>query len=72
MVGDARRMTPDEFRAALKDVGISQAEYARRIDVNKDTMNRWATGRLTPIPRYAIYPLELLIAIKRLKDEAGL
>lgn len=65
-------MNPDQFRAALAEVGISQAEYARRIDVAKDTMSRWVTGRLSPIPRYAIYPLELLIAIKRLKIEAGL
>lgn len=65
-------MIPAEFQSSLKALGISQAEYARRIDVSKDTMSRWVTGRMSPIPRYAIYPLELLMAIKRLKDEAGL
>lgn len=64
-------MKSADFRDILKDLGISQAEYARRIDVSKDTMSRWVTGRMSPIPRYAIYPLELLTAIKRLKDEAG-
>lgn len=65
-------MNKDQFRDALKDVGLSQAKYSDRIGVNKDTMSRWVTGRMSPIPRYAIYPLELLTAIKRLKDESGL
>lgn len=35
-------MTPHAFRAALKSLGLSQREAARRLPVNERTVRRWA------------------------------
>lgn len=34
-------MSPDELRAALDKLGISQLEWARRLDVYGQTVRRW-------------------------------
>jgi transcriptional regulator with XRE-family HTH domain len=54
-------MTADEFRAALKRIGMTQRELAaaEHLGVNHRTVSLWATGVL-PVPRYAEYALELL------------
>jgi transcriptional regulator with XRE-family HTH domain len=52
-------MTPEDFRAALKSLGLSQLELAERLGVDPSTVNRWATGRAA-LPRYVVYVLELL------------
>lgn len=52
-------MTADEFRAALKSLGLRQRWLAERLGVETSTVNRWATGK-APVPQYAAYVLELL------------
>lgn len=37
-------MTPDEFRHALKRLGLSQARAARFLGVNVSTVERWTAG----------------------------
>lgn len=46
-------MSPQDFRATLGRLGISQAALARSLGVNKQTPNRWAHG-LAPIPRSVV------------------
>lgn len=43
-------MTPDQLRALLAAHGVSQSELARRLEVNRSTVFRWAQGKL-PIQR---------------------
>lgn len=52
-------MTPDEFRAALKRLGLRQRWLAERLGVETSTVNRWATGK-APVPQYAVFCLSLL------------
>lgn len=37
-------MTPDEFRAELSRLGMTQAGAARFLKVDERTIRRWATG----------------------------
>jgi len=46
-----------EFKATLKQLGLSQAEFARWISVDRGTVNRWCRGDV-PVPRYAEIILE--------------
>ena len=43
-------MTTKQFRQALKQLGLSQMELARQIDVDPRTVRRWATGE-HPVPK---------------------
>lgn len=43
-------MTPDEFRAWLERHGMSQRELARRLDVSRNTVAYYLSGRW-PIPK---------------------
>jgi transcriptional regulator with XRE-family HTH domain len=52
-------MTPDQFRATLKSLGLRQTHLAERLGVHRTTVSRWSTGDLA-IPRYVEYVLELL------------
>ena len=52
-------MAPADFRARLKDLGISHASLARRLGKNSHTVGKWADGT-TPVPLYAAYVLDLL------------
>lgn len=56
-------MTAAEFRAELRRLGLAQLEIADRLGVTPDTVSRWATGKV-PVPRYAEYVLELLVALE--------
>jgi DNA-binding transcriptional regulator YiaG len=48
-------MTPDQFRAALADLGLSQAGFARIAQVNPRTVRRWCDGtRAVPGPVVAL------------------
>lgn len=58
-------MNADEFRVALKVLGIRQRWLAERLGVAVSTVNRWAKGTL-PVPQYAVFALSLL---GRLTDE---
>jgi hypothetical protein len=55
-------MTPDQFRAALADLGLSHAGFARLAMVDARTVRRWCDGtRAVPGPVVAL--LRLLIAV---------
>jgi hypothetical protein len=48
-------MTPDQFRAALADLGYSQAAFARLAMVDARTVRRWCDGtRAVPGPVVAL------------------
>lgn len=57
-------MTADEFRAALKELGVTQRWLADRLDLLPETVSTWATGR-NPVPAYATYVLTLLEQLPR-------
>ena len=63
-------MTPDEFRAALKALGLRQKWLAERLGVATTTVNRWATGEL-PVPRYAVAYLGLAYLYMTKQDLFG-
>jgi len=51
--GAGRSMTARQFRAALRRLGFSQLEAARRMGVDARTVRRWATLRPSkgsPVP----------------------
>jgi DNA-binding transcriptional regulator YiaG len=55
MVAAIKPMTPDQFRAALADLGLSQAGFARKAMVNARTVRRWCDGtRAVPGPVVAL------------------
>jgi transcriptional regulator with XRE-family HTH domain len=51
-------MTGAEFRAMLKDLGLSQRALAERLGLAISTVNRWALDK-APVPQYAVAYLEL-------------
>jgi len=52
-------MTNTEFRAALKELGLSQRWLVERLGVETSTVNRWALGK-APVPKPIEYILQLL------------
>jgi DNA-binding transcriptional regulator YiaG len=52
-------MTAATFRATLKKLGLTQAEFARRLRVSTTAVQYWANGQ-RPVPGYAEAYLELL------------
>lgn len=65
-VGGPLRMTGPDLRAALVGLGITQREFARRIGVASNTVNRWVMGTLA-VPQYAAYVVKLLEDVGRLE-----
>lgn len=70
MPSENRRMTPDEFRAALLVLGETQSSFADLLVMLGDTggdkarlVQRWATGQ-QDIPRLVNALLQLLILVK--------
>lgn len=69
-------MTPDEYRAALKELGLTQNQASKLFGVNAVTARKWAAnkprvtksgdhvppGPPTPVAKH----LELLLILKRL------
>ena len=52
---DGGAVTPDQFRAALADLGLSQAGFARIAMVDARTVRRWCDGtRAVPGPVVAL------------------
>lgn len=54
MTLDPSPITPDELRAILAQLGISQNELARRIGVTSTTVNNWTAGRYPVVGPAAI------------------
>lgn len=52
-------MTPDEFRATLKRLGLRQRWLAERLGVFESTVSGWARGTY-PVPQYAVAYLRAL------------
>ena len=54
-------MTPDEYRAAIEKLGLSQVAAAKLLGVDKRTSRRWANGE-REMPAPAVRFLRYLIA----------
>jgi DNA-binding transcriptional regulator YiaG len=52
-------MTFDEFKAALKAIGMSQRGFARLIKADKSTITKWAAQ--PSVPGYAKVIIDLLL-----------
>lgn len=61
-------MTKEEFKRALKKLGISQRKFAKEIDMDVGTVNRWATGK-AHIPGITDAYIRLRLKIKELTGE---
>jgi DNA-binding transcriptional regulator YiaG len=55
-------MTPRQFKAAIKQLGLSQAAAGRYLDVSERTANRYAKG-MAKIPGPSAILLRLLIQL---------
>ena len=54
------------MKELLKKVGWTQAEFARQISVNKDTVNSWCQGEVdSGAYRLAIKYLTLLVQVTK-------
>jgi predicted transcriptional regulator len=56
-------MTPDEFRATVRILGLRQRLLARALGVEQSTVYRWSSGKL-PVPRYVELCLTLLATLE--------
>lgn len=56
-------MTPNQYRAAIAAVGLSQVAAARFFGVGDRTSRRWALGEY-PIPPAVDYTLRLMVKHK--------
>jgi ribosome-binding protein aMBF1 (putative translation factor) len=63
-------MTPDQMRDALRYLGWSQAELARRVRVDPNTVSKWAQEK-APIPGTVAAYLDLAVKVKTLGKELG-
>jgi DNA-binding transcriptional regulator YiaG len=59
------QMTPEEFEAALSDLGWKPADFCRMADVHRNTVSRWMNNQV-PIPGWAARFLAMAQEIKRL------
>lgn len=53
----AREMTPDELRATLRALGLTQRALADRLGHAYSTVNHWATGHFQ-VPQHVVAYLE--------------
>ena len=58
-------MKPSDLRAELAALGWSQADFAERLGVHVNTVNKWATGK-AEIPGPAIAYLILAVKVRDL------
>lgn len=56
-------MTADEYREALKRLGLTQVGAAAFLQVNGVTSRKWATGK-SPVPPAVSMLFRLMIALK--------
>jgi hypothetical protein len=61
------RMTPEQFDAALEQLGWKQSDFCRMTDVDKKTPSRWSTGAIT-IPGWVPHYLSMAQKVKELSD----
>lgn len=61
-------MTPEQFTDALTQLGMTQADYARLIDVSPKTIWMWTSGR-TAVPKLAQEHLGVLLALDSLHKQ---
>ena len=54
-----------EIGFLLDEIGWSHSEFARRINVNNNTVSRWVTGK-SGVPQIVIMYLELVCEVRRL------
>jgi hypothetical protein len=65
-------MTPDQFRTALADLGLSQVGFARLAMVDARTVRRWCDGtRAVPGPVVALLRL-CMTTLRRVGTECPL
>jgi DNA-binding transcriptional regulator YiaG len=62
-------MSPDEYRAAIERLGLSQVAAARLLGVDARTSRRWASGE-RDIPPPAARFLRYLIAARKTGAQA--
>lgn len=62
-------MNPDEYRAAIEKLGLSQVAAARLLGVDERTSRRWANGE-RDVPAPAARFLQYLIATKKTGEQA--
>lgn len=67
-MGPYDNRTPDDFRAALDELGLSQREFAAIIDTDYTAVNRWALGK-AKIQGAAWAYLDLKLGVKRLAEQ---
>jgi DNA-binding transcriptional regulator YiaG len=60
---------PEEFRAALRRMKLTQKRFSDEIDTTYAAVNRWATGRV-PMPGMAVAYLLLREKVHDLQPEA--
>lgn len=65
-VGGKEAMTPEQFDAALDELGMTAADFCRRTALVPNTAWRWRKG-LTPIPGWAPEYLGALLEVKLLR-----
>lgn len=60
-------MHDTELKIALRELGWSQADLARRVDCEQATVSRWATGR-QPVPAYVAEILRVMLLAKQILE----
>ena len=63
-------MTPDQYRAALAALALSQVRAAALFGVDARTSRRWALGE-KPVPRMVALVLRLMLRHGVTADEAN-
>lgn len=62
-------MTADQFRAAIKKLGLSQTAAARLLGVDDNTLHQWVNSE-GDIPAAAVRFLQYLIATGKTGEQA--
>jgi DNA-binding transcriptional regulator YiaG len=62
-------MTPDQYRAAIEQLGLTQVAAAKLLGVDERTSRRWATGE-RDVPAPAARFLRYLIATGKTGEKA--
>ena len=63
-------MTGDEFKSALKRLGISQRKFASETKMSISAVNEWARDRAT-MPGIAVAYIELRLRVSSLTQGEG-